>query len=287
MNTQKTYPQPLALSLAGLDVMQKPAKRARAARLLGVGAVLASLLLGLANPARPALANFEDAERGPDVVIGRDDDNQNNPLIQPAGTAANQSLNNADVLLGGSGDDVLIGKLGSDTLLGGRGDDILVGGTEQFQAPNSDVLLGDEGDDVSIWAPGDGSDAFLGGPGLDAQVFGVIDRDANNVPTLTGRARGYPQGVPTANVTGQPGFCTLERLEDSALGYQFLVRFFVRATGNLAVTIRLTDVEQVFCTSQAGGQITYADLRADHPEFEVVSLEQVEYLNRTVRSIIR
>jgi hypothetical protein len=240
----------------------------------------------LTGPA--AYADYVDAGSGGDVVIGRDNDNQNNPMIQPPNTAANQSLNNTDIQLGGPGNDVLIGLLGSDVQHGGPGEDILVGGTEQGQGPNSDIQFGDAGADVSIWAPGDGSDFFHGGSGLDAQVFGVIDKDGNNVPTLTGQAPGFPQGIPTANVSGQGGFCTLERVpSESNLGYEFLARFFVRANGNLAVTLRLVDVEQVFCTSQAGGRITYADLRQENPQFEEVSLEQVQYLNPLVARSIR
>src|SRR5690606_9716253 len=114
--------------------------------------------------------------------------------------------------------------LGSDVQRGGPGHDILVGGTEQGNPPNSDVQFGDFGNDVSIWAPGDGSDAFVGGPGRDAQIFGVIDRDANNIPTLSDPVEGFPEGVPTADVTGQGGFCTLERVQDVNFGYEWLVR---------------------------------------------------------------
>ena len=260
--------------------------RSRAGSALAAGALLASLAMGLMGPAQPALAALTDGGRGRDAVIGRDDDNQSNPVIQPAGVAANQSLNNTDVLLGGTGNDVLIGLLGSDVMLGGQGSDILIGGTEQGQQPNSDVMFGDQGNDVSIWAPGDGSDFFHGGPGLDAEVFGVIDKE-NNVPTLTGTAPGFPQGVPTANVSGSPGFCTLERVTDPNLGYEFLARFFVRATGALAVTVRLVDTEQVFCTSQAGGKITYADLTRENPQFVEVTPDQVAYLNPLVSHIIR
>jgi hypothetical protein len=173
---------------------------------------------------------------------------------------------------------------------GGEGNDILIGGTEQGVAPNSDIMFGGPGDDISIWAGGDGSEAFLGGRGLDALVFGTIDRDANNVPTLSAvEGRHSKTGLPTAEVTGQGGFCTLEEVpEDADLGFAFLVRFFVRATGNLAVTVRVADdVEQVFCTSEAGGAITFANLRDDNPAFVEVSLDQVQQLNRTVRQIIR
>jgi hypothetical protein len=225
-----------------------------------------------------------------DVLIGQDNDNVDNQLIQPPGTVANQSLNNTDVLRGLGGCDILIGLLGSDVIDGGAGDDVMIGGTEQGVAPNSDIMFGGSGDDISIWQGGDGSDAFIGGSGRDAQVFGNIDRDANNVPILSAaEGRHSETGLPTADVTNQGGFCTLEQVPDDAdLGFAFLVRFFVRATGNLAVTIRLSaDVEQVFCTSEAGGAITFANLRDENPAFVEVSLDQVQQLNRTVRQIIR
>jgi hypothetical protein len=273
---------PRSAGPAGLRRWRRPLTRPAVLVLSVTALVLVGGLAGVADAA------FINARAGRDVVIGPDNDNLNNSLIQPPGTAANQSLNNTDIQRGGGGNDVLIGLLGSDVQLGEGGDDILVGGTEQFVAPNSDIQFGGPGNDVSIWAPGDGSDFFDGGPGRDAQVFGVIDRDASNVPTLTGGAPGFPRGIPTANVLGSPGFCTLEQVPaDSDLGYEFLVRFFVRATGALAVTIRLVDVEQVFCTSQAGGQIIFADLRQANPQFEVVSLNRVERLNPLVRNIIR
>lgn len=227
-----------------------------------------------------------------DVLIGQDDDNVNNPLIQPVEPPPNQSLNNADILLGDGGCDILIGLLGNDVLNGGDGHDIMIGGTEQFDPDgfgNKDVMLGGLGNDTNVWAPGDGSDAFIGGRGgRDAQVFGLIDRDGNNVPTLTPVRGTFNQtGVPTADVSGSPGFCRLEDVEDTDLGFDYLVRFFVRATGNLAVTIRLKDVEQIFCTSEAGGEITFADLTADHPSFVPISAHEVQALNPTVDRIIR
>ena len=252
-----------------------------------LGALLVSVLLGTwIGPQQLLQAAFIEGEGGPEVLIGRDDDNTNNPIIQPPG-AVNQSLNNTDILDGKGGNDIVIGLLGNDVMHGGPGGDILIGGIELGVAPNSDIIFGDEGNDVNIWQAGDGSDAFIGGEGLDAMVFGTIDR-VGNVPTLSDPVPGYQQGVPTANVSGQGGFCTLEPIDDdSSLGYEFLVRFFVRATGNLAVTIRLAEVEQVFCTSQAGGQITFADLTQADPQFVVVTLEEVERLNRTVAEIIR
>jgi hypothetical protein len=102
----------------------------------------------------------------------------------------------------------------------------------------------------------------------------VIDVDQRNVPTLSKPVGGYPNGVPTAAVKTSPGFCSVSRAGQQG-NFDFQVRFFVRETGDLAVTIRLADVEQVFCTSKAGGQITYADLTQAKPRFVNVSRGEV------------
>ncbi len=226
-----------------------------------------------------------------DVLIGADDDNVDNPIIQPIAPPPNQSLNNADILQGFGGCDVLIGLKGNDVLDGGDGPDITIGGVERFDPEgfgNRDVIFGGAGNDTNLWAPGDGSDAFIGGPGgRDAQVFGLIDTGFDDVPDLAAVSGTFSEtGLPTANLTGSPGFCRLEYVGDQNLGFDFLVRFFVRATGNLAVTIRLTDVEQVFCTSEAGGAITYADLTSSHPQFVIVGPDKVRALNPTVGRIV-
>ncbi|MGH7337240.1 MAG: hypothetical protein ACREI7_06670 [Myxococcota bacterium] len=240
-----------------------------------------SLLLGSAQAALVEGTNQSD------LLFGADDDNLQNPLIQPAG-ASNQSLNNTDVIDGKRGNDVLVGLLGSDVMRGGPGSDVIVGGTEQATQPNSDVMYGENGDDVAIWRPGDGSDVFIGGRGADAIVMGAIDRDASNVPIISPASGRYEEtGLPTADVTGQPGFCTLEDVRDQDLGYEFLVRFFLKSTGALAVTMRVADVEQVFCTSRTAAAITFADLRDATPAFVEVSLDEVAELSGTVRQIIR
>jgi hypothetical protein len=153
-------------------------------------------------------------------------------------------------------------------------------------------MFGGQGNDVNLWAPGDGSEAFLGGPGLDALVFGATDRDAIadpatgvRLPTLLFNVAGFPQGIPTANVSGLANFCTLE--PSPSAGYEYLVRFRSAATQSIIVTVRVKDVEQVFCTGQNGGSIAFADLTAPSPSFEVVSLAEVETLNRIVGAMIR
>ena len=221
------------------------------------------------------------------VLVGADDDNMDNPDIQPADSQIDQSLNNADVLIGRDGPDVLIGLLGADVLEGGPSDDILIGGPEAFVAPNKDIILGGSGNDINIWAPGDGSDAFLGGEGdRDTMVFGVLDR-IDGVPTLSPSPGRLRTGIPTAEVTNQPGFCVLEPVSRRETGFDYLVRFFTFSDGLLKVTVRLRDVEQLFCTSPGGGAITYADLTVRNPSLEVVSILEVAEVNPLVGKIIR
>jgi hypothetical protein len=246
--------------------------------------VLPLLLTALLGSPSPTQAAFIKGGQAPQVLIGTDEDNVTNPASQPPGVLANQSLNNTDVLEGGKGNDIIIGLLGSDVMLGNDGKDILVGGPDPG-APNSDIMFGGAGADVNLWAPGDGSEAFIGGPGRDALVFGVTDRNAG-VPILSSPLPDFPFGIPTANVSGQGGFCTVEPADPES-GYEFLVKFFVRATGNLAVTVRTREVEQLFCTSTAGGSITFADLSQASPLLNEVSLSDVQRLNSTVGFMIR
>lgn len=227
-----------------------------------------------------------------EVLIGQDNDNINNAQFQTIAPPPNQSLNNADILQGNNGCDVLVGLFGDDVLDGGDGSDIMIGGTEQFDPEgfgSRDIMLGGEGNDINIWAPGDGSDAFLGGRGSrDVQVFGLVSKDQNNVPILSPvRGKFSDTGIPTVDVSGSPGFCRLEDVRETDLGFDFLVRFFVRATGNLAVTVRLKDVEQIFCTSEIGGQITFANLRDESPNFVEISQTEVRRLNRSLDDMIR
>jgi len=251
----------------------------------------AALALGLAIPAATTYAAYQVGSARDDILIGADDDNQADPEIQPAGVAANQSLNNADTLIGGPGDDILIGMLGSDVLIGGPGEDVIIGGIERGSQPNSDIQIGDTGDDIAIWQGGDGSDLFDGGQGNnDALVFGTIDRDSTtNVPILSPvYGRHAETGLPTANVSGQGGFCTLEAVQDpAARGFEFLVRFFSKANGNLLVTVRTRDVEQVFCTAEDAAAVTFADLTEPNPQFVEIALDAVRGLNSQVARVIR
>lgn len=254
--------------------------------LLG-GLVAVVALVGALFVAADGRAALLAGTNGNDVLIGKDDDSIDNAAIQPPGTAADQSLSKADVLFGFGGDDLLIGLLGDDLLDGGPGDDVLVGGTEQGTRPNSDLQFGDTGNDVAVWAGGDGSDAYFGGPGTDAIVFAVIDRDAANVPTVQLVNFGFGERpIVTANLAGAPGFCRIDPAPPES-GYEFLVRFVRRMDNVLLVTVRVRDVEQVFCASQAGGGVEWANLADYQGELRPISLQSIASLNPLVASMVR
>ena len=117
-----------------------------------VATALASVLLGGAG-AHLSEAAYQVGGSDHEVLIGRDDDNVNNPDIQPPDVPSppgpNQSLNNADLQVGGRGNDILIGLGGNDVQLGDDGDDIFIGGA------GADIQFGGRGNDISIWAPGE------------------------------------------------------------------------------------------------------------------------------------
>jgi len=257
----------------------------------GLLVALLGVILGQAHPTQAAL--IEDG-KGPQLLIGRDDDNVDNADIQ-AGAAANQSLNRADIIEGGPGNDVIFGLNGDDLIDGGPGLDIILGGPDGGAAPggppNSDIMFGGLSNDVNLWAPGDGSEAFIGGRGLDAIVFGQTDREALpdpetgvRLPTLLFGVEGFPQGIPTADVSGLPQHCTVE--PSPSPGYDYLVRFR-GAAGNIIVTVRVSQVEQVFCPSEEGAGIAFADLTLPLPDFVDVTQQEVEALNPLVAAMIR
>ncbi|MEI2777199.1 MAG: hypothetical protein V9G19_14750 [Tetrasphaera sp.] len=236
-------------------------------------AIAGSTLVGVVGLAQaPAGAIQIPGTPGRDVHIGADNDNANNAFIQPPGVTAKQHMDNTDVLFGRGGDDLLIGRLGGDTLIGNGGSDILVGGPENFVAPNSDVLLGEEGDDINIWAPGDGSDAFVGFTGRDTMIFAPFTQVVNGTPKLesyNGRK------IPRVKIDASPQFsCTIVKVPASQnLGFDFLVRFNVN--GVPAVTVRQEGVETVYCPSPHAGQALVANLTVANPTFSSVALSHI------------
>jgi hypothetical protein len=238
------------------------AATAATAALVSTGAALT----GAAGVVRPGTSQA-------DVTVGLDNDNADNPFIQPPGVTAKQHMDNTDVLFGRGGNDLLVGNLGGDTVVGGPGHDIMAGGPERFVAPNSDVLLGDEGNDVNIWAPGDGSDAYVGDVGFDDMVLAPFVTKPDGTPK---RLYWGGRQILKVDIDAKPQFsCKVEKVPaNQRLGAQYLVRF--SANGTLAVTIRLKDVERVLCPSPLAGTVQVARLDSLHPtKFSTVPLSSV------------
>ena len=211
------------------------------------------------------------------------------------GGSPNQGLRSGDVLQAGSTDSVMIGALGIDVLIGGDGDDVLIGGTEDFNSSvdgddrgsdNRDRAFGGVGNDLFIWAPGDGSDFFDGGPGIDVVAFGILgeQRDSDsgtegapffnvNPPGSDGSLNfdgiflDPTTNLPIVSVSTSPGFCTVldqstNPTELATLSLDQLIRFSLRGVANafdsgertdddgLRVSLSIRDVEYVVCTKR-------------------------------------
>jgi hypothetical protein len=272
----------------------------RAPLLASVAALTAVCLVGTATA---ALQGNENGKK-PQVLIGADNDDPSNGTVQPIPTppGADQSLKKSDQISGGLGPDTLIGRLGSDVFRAGPGDDVIVGGTEGGQPPpalpNSDIAYGETGSDTFIWAPGDGSDAFIGGnaakvkkvkvkssakgktkkvkkpaPEVDTLVIGnlVLSSDLSTpqlyqtkfgqLPKVFSSDRGVPTPLGATTPPRNPnltGLCEIVAAPPG-LGFNYLVRFF-GSPGNLAVTIRTKGVEQVICPTTASDAATLTSL---------------------------
>lgn len=251
------------------------------------------------------------------VRIGADNNSINNPFVQPqnpalSGGGIDQTLQFGDVLVGTDDDDLLIGRLGVDVMFGNDGNDVLIGGSEHFNPQNRDRAFGGPGNDIFIWAPGDGSDFFDGGPGEDVLILGLLGEVVNG--QLVFRVSNDQQAgtvfvdpatrLPLVDVTNSPGFCRVIDRSGSpdaasqleALGLEHLVRFFLRGPANafergeqntdngLRVTMHLRDVEILICTSRNGGAIEAFDLTVSPPEpIEIGSTLLAGRLQRIVR----
>ena len=267
---------------------------------IGIYSVVTLLLAGCSsseNGDTPTETPPQELERV--VLRGTDLNNIGSSLLSlnpdGPGGSPNQSLRSGDVIQGGPADNVLIGALGVDVLLGGDGNDVMIGGTEDFNSSvdgdglgsdNRDRAFGGEGDDVFIWAPGDGSDFYDGGPGTDVVAFGLLgeERDSDsgtngapffNVdPPGTDGSQNFDgifldpdTNLPTLSVSTSPGFCTVldastNPLELATLSLDHLVRFSLRGVANdfdagvrtdddgLRVSLSLRNVEYVVCTKR-------------------------------------
>ena len=144
---------------------------------------------------------------------------------------------------------------------GDYGNDILIGGLDKG-SPNSDVIFGGWGNDYNIWAPGDGNDAFLGGPGYDVHINSAVEQANGEVALF--RANG--RTIPHVLIDQQTASCSVEAVPASqGLGFDYITRF-LGANGNVIVTIRLKDVELLVCNSAQDGMARFALLRGPSPQ---------------------
>jgi hypothetical protein len=249
--------------------------------------------------------------------IGADNNSIENPFIQPqdpalSGGNRDQTMQFGDIIFGSRRDDLQIGGLGTDILVGGGGNDVIIGGVEHFNPSNRDRAFGGFGNDIFIWKPGDGSDLWNGGPGLDVVVFGLIGEVVDgNVEfkvfkdQKTGEVAIDPTtNLPLVDVSSSPGFCDViddsfsaeAKAELDALNLDHLVRFSLRkqadefATGvqntdnGLRVTLHLKSVEILVCTNRDGGQIEVIDLTSTPPRV-IANDVSVRELRPYIRSL--
>ncbi len=254
--------------------------------------------------------------------IGADNNSIQNPFVQPqdaplSGGGRDQTMQFGDVIFGSRRDDLQIGGLGTDVLVSGSGNDVIIGGLEHFNPSNRDRAFGGRGNDIFIWKPGDGSDLWNGGPGLDFVVFGVVGEVVNgnvefkvlNDQQTAEVAIDPNTHLPLVDVTNSPGFCDVidkssspeAKAELDALGLDHLVRFSLRKQANdfengvqdtdngLRVTLHLKDVEVMVCTSREGGEIEVVDLTSTPPRVIAngVSVRDLKHSIRWYRLIKR
>lgn len=98
----------------------------------------------------------------------------------------------ANLLIGGSGDDILSGLAGNDTIKGGAGDDVLFGNTGDdllIGNTGNDILLGGDGNDWLNGQDGNdilhgdfGSDTLIGGGGSDRFAYDAVSDSTAAAP---------------------------------------------------------------------------------------------------------
>ena len=173
------------------------------------------------------------------VQMGGGDGNDTMSMNESNGALPKVSFsggNGNDTMTGGSGDDLLLGDAGNDSLFGkggvdlmhgGDGNDTLTGGT------GNDFMFGDNGDDRLIWNPGEGSDQFDGGDGVDtAEVNG-----GNGAEVFTLTANG--SGVRFDRVSPAPFSIDAVAMEKFVINMNGGDDQF-SATGNLAALVGVT-----------------------------------------------
>src|SRR6266511_4410371 len=168
--------------------------------------------------------------QGGNDTIALDETNGALPAANLFGGSGNDTLiggSGGDLLFGQSGNDTLLGKGGFDFLFGGEDDDVLVGGD------GDDQVFGEAGNDLMIWNPGDDTDLFEGGDGIDTAAV----NGGNGAETFTVTANGAR--VRFDRLDPAPFSIDIGTTENLVLNMNGGNDQF-SATGNLAPLIKLT-----------------------------------------------
>ncbi|HYC01896.1 MAG TPA: hypothetical protein VED40_01300 [Azospirillaceae bacterium] len=158
-------------------------------------------------------------------------------LLLP-GTGETLGNDNAETLVGGTGDDLILGLGGDDTIPGGAGNDMLIGGLGQDTvegAGGDDLLSGLDGNDVL--RGGDGADDVTGGGGDDLLEGGLGGDEltgGSGADTLDG-------GDGNDELEGGGG---VDRFVLGATGNERIVDFGVAETIQVAGTTLQGDIAQ-------------------------------------------
>ncbi len=187
---------------------------------------------------------------------------------------------------GESGDDVLIGLGGSDAMPAGKGHDMMVGGTEQGTPTATHVRR--RRHDIAMWRAGDGSELRRRRQSTRSSWARRSRCEQHPVIITPTTGRYAKTGMPTADVTGKGGFCTVEDVAGSGSRIRVprpLLR--PKATGKLAVTIRVVEVEQVYLHERGRAARSPSPISPPAtPAFVNLRSTRSGHINATVAKII-
>ena len=211
-----------------------------------------SVLVEIAGPVSQIVIDYSNGQDGTHAIN----------LTNVEFTAV-PTVDDADVINGGAGNDNLFGELGNDTIDGGTGDDTLTGGAGDDSltgGTGADQFFGGLGDDAMFLAEGDVAD---GGDGDDLFVLGDLGEAGSSTITITG-GEGGETGGDTLQLTSDVAFSdiTFTNTDDNAGG---LSGNFTMADGT---TVSFTEIENIICFTPGAriltplGERAIEDLRA-------------------------
>ncbi len=123
-----------------------------------------------------------DASLFKNIIIG---DENANTLIGTTGNDLIIGLGGADIIDGRQGNDCIVGSSGEDTLTGGLGNDVIYGGNDNDKIDGGnghDLIYGGEGDDT------------IGGGNDNDTIYGDAGKDTISTGNSTGSGRNYAYG---------------------------------------------------------------------------------------------